>query len=126
MYPLNQTQDTQLIQERIPYTTLPLALIVESNIKLYELLADLSPKTSWGVRKIAAQKLGNLRDPEALPSLLEALVKDNFWMVRCAIVQALEKIGDPAAIPTLRWVSRNDSFQVVRSHAIKAIERLSR
>lgn len=88
-------------------------------------LAHLSPDVSWGDRQIAAQKLGNLRDPEALPGLLEALVSDPFWMVRCAIIQALEKINDASAIPTLQQVAVHDGFQVVRSYAAKAIERLS-
>jgi HEAT repeat protein len=120
------THDTQVTQDQIPFTSLPLALIVEPNPQLYGLLANLCNETAWGERKIAAQKLGNLRDTDALPGLLDRLVVDGFWMVRCAIIQALEKIGDPAAIPTLKQVSVNDSFQVVRSHALKAIERLSR
>jgi HEAT repeat protein len=68
--------------------------------------------------------LGYLRNAEALPGLLQALVSDPFWMVRCAIIQALEMIADPAAIPTLKQVAREDGFQVVRSHAVKAIDRL--
>jgi HEAT repeat protein len=120
------THDTQVTQDQALYTSLPLALIIEPNPQLYGLLACLSDETAWGDRKIAAQKLGNLRNPDALPGLLDRLVIDGFWMVRCAIIQALEKIGDPAAIPTLKQVSVNDSFQVVRSHALKAIERLSR
>lgn len=42
-----------------------------------------------------------MRDPEALPALLQALLTDAFWMVRNAIIQALEVIGDSAAIRTL-------------------------
>ena len=125
MFPVNLNQATHAFDPRIPYTSLPLALVVEPNIKLYRLLADLSPDTSWGDRKIAAQKLGHMRSPEALPGLLDALPADPFWMVRCAIIQALERIDDPGAIPTLREVAKRDGFQVVRSYAAKAIERLS-
>jgi len=50
---------------------------------------------------MAAKRLGYLRDPGALPALLQALLTDPFWMVRTSIIQALEMIGDPAAIPTL-------------------------
>jgi len=89
------------------------------------LLADLSPTTSWGNRQMAAKRLGSMRDPEALPALLQALVTDRFWMVRTSIIQALEMIGDPAAIPTLEDVARRDSFQIVRSYAKKATKRLA-
>lgn len=103
------------------------SLVVEgrSERKIDKWLADLSPDVSWGDRQIAAQKLGNLRDPQALPDLLDALVCDPFWMVRCAIIQALEKINDPRAIPALQGVAVHDGFKVVRSYAAKAIERLS-
>jgi HEAT repeat protein len=74
---------------------------------------------------MAAKRLGSMRDPEAVPVLLQALLTDPFWMVRTSIIQALEMIGDPAAIPTLEEVARKDSFQVVRSYANKAIIRLS-
>jgi len=107
------------------YKTTPLVLVVQPDNKLNQLLADLSPDTPWGERQIAARKLGNMRNPEALPGLLAALPADPFWMVRCAIIQALEKIGDPGAIPALQETVDKDGFQVVRSYAAKAIERLS-
>ena len=88
------------------------------------LLSDLAPDTPWGERQVAAQKLGYMRNPAALPGLLAALPTDPFWMVRCAIIQALEMIDDPGAIPTPRQVEKNDDFQVVRAYAAKAIERL--
>jgi len=116
----------QIIENLNTYTAFPIAIEVQPDPKVAVLVADLSPDTPWGVRKITAHRLGNLRDSKALPGLLEALVADPFWMVRCAIIQALEMIGDPGAIPTLREVASNDRFQVVQSHAVKAIERLSR
>ena len=119
---INQYPEANLINT---FTTLPLKVEVQPDRKLNKLLADLSPDTSWGDRQIAAQKIGYMRKPEALPGLLEALPADPFWMVRCAIIQALERIGDPGAIPTLRGIAISDRFQVVRSHAAKAIERLS-
>ena len=104
----------------------PLAFVVQPDIKMYTLLADLSPDRPWGERKMAAKKLGYLRDPQAVPGLLDALPSDPFWVVRCAIIQALEMIGDRNSISTLREVAESDGFQVVRSHADKAVERLSR
>jgi hypothetical protein len=125
MYPTNVTQDPQVIDEINVYTTWPLAIFLEPNIQVYQLLDDLSPDMPWGVRKVAAQKLGDHRSPEALQGLLNRLPADPFWMVRCAIIQALERIGNPEAIPTLREVAKKDGFQVVRSYAAKAVERLS-
>ena len=125
MHPVQVYEYPKLVDVLNAYTTLPLVVEVQPDPKVEVLLADLSPDTSWGDRKIAAQKLGCIRSPEALPGLLDALPADPFWMVRCAIIQALEMIGDPGAIPTLREVAKSDGFQVVRSHAAKAIERLS-
>ena len=92
---------------------------------MVELLADLSPETPWGERKIAANRLGNLRNPEAVPGLAAALRTERFWMVRFAIIQALEMIGDPGAIPTLQQAADKDDFQAVRSYAGKTVRRLS-
>ena len=119
---INQNPEADLINA---FTMMPLTVEVQPDRYLNELLADLSPVTSWGERQIAAHKIGCLRNREALPALLEALPVDPFWMVRCAIIQALERIDDPRAIPTLQGIEINDGFQIVRSHAAKAIERLS-
>jgi len=124
MLTANFNQRPEVADQMNAYRTPPLELVVP-DIKLYKLLADLSPDTPWGERKIAAKRLGSIRSPEALPGLLDALPTDPFWMVRCAIIQALEMIGDPGAIPTLREIANSDGFYVVRSHAAKAIERLS-
>jgi HEAT repeat protein len=125
MYPVNLTQDPQMVDEMQVSTTWPLAVFLEPDLLLCNLLADLSPDKPWDVRKVAAQRLGDHRSPRALQGLLAHLPTDPFWMVRCAIIQALERIGDPNAIPTLLDVAKKDGFQVVRSYAAKAIERLS-
>ena len=104
----------------------PLTVEVGYDRQLDHLIADLNPSTPWGERKHAAEQLGNLGNPLAVPALTEALTNDPFWMVRTAIIQALEKIGDTSAIPTLTSVASSDGFQVVRAYAAKAIERLSR
>ena len=98
----------------------------EAHRLLDKMLSDLSHKSSWGVRQIAARKLGTMGDSAAVSGLLTALPADPFWMVRYAIIQALEKIGDPQAIPTLKRVEKDDAFLTVRSNAAKAIETLSR
>ena len=122
MFAANYEQRPEVVDRM---NQLPLALVVQPDIKLYDLLADLSPDTPWADRRVAAQELGDMRDPEALPGLLDALPNDPFWMVRCAIIQALEMIADPAAIPTLQEIAKNDGFRIVRAYAANAVERLS-
>lgn len=118
-------QVSQSIGTITKWTEYPLFIEEKSDPKVAHLLKDLSPKTAWGDREIAAKKLGNLRNANALTGLLDALLIDNFWMVRCAIIQALEKIGDARAVPVLSAVAEQDGFQVVRSYAAKVVERLS-
>jgi HEAT repeat protein len=125
MHAVNLGQHPQVVDKMNAFTTLPIAIEFQPDRKLDKLLVDLFPDTPWSDRQIAAQKLGHMRSPEALPGLLAALPVDPFWMVRCAIIQALEMIGDPGAIPTLHEVAKSDGFQVVRSYAAKAVERLS-
>jgi HEAT repeat protein len=48
----------------------------------------------------AAEALGKLGDPQAIPALIKAL-GDSDWDVRCAAAEALGKIGDPQAVPAL-------------------------
>ena len=125
MLAVNFDQNPQVVDQMNPLIAFPVAVEVQPDAKLGKFLADLSPDIPWGDRQMAAQKLGYMRSPDALPGLLDALPADPFWMVRCAIIQALEMIGDPRAIPTLREAANSDGFQAVRSHAAKAIERLS-
>lgn len=125
MFTENTYQRPKVAERTNKFTTLPLVIEAQPKRELEARLASLAPDRPWGERQSAAQKLGYMRDPEALPGLLAAIPTDPFWIVRCSIIQALEMIGDPGAIPTLQEVAINDGFQVVRAYATKAIERLS-
>ena len=125
MIAVNFNQNNEVIDEAKTFASMPVAIEVQPDRELNNLLAVLSPDTSWGDRQIAAKKIGYLRNPEALPWLLSSLPVDPFWMVRIAIIQALEMIGDPSAVPALQEIAMDDDFQIVRSCAAKAIERLS-
>jgi HEAT repeat protein len=125
MYQENFDQSPEVAEQIRPFAVLPVAVEVQIDNKVAQLIAELSPDISWGDRQMAAKKLGTMGSPEALHGLLNALLADPFWMVRCAIIQALERIGDPRAIPVLHEVANGDGFEVVRSYAAKAIERLS-
>jgi HEAT repeat protein len=125
MYQENFNQSPEVAEQIKPFAMLPVAIEVQPDQKVAQLIAELSPDVSWGDRQMAAKKLGYMGSSEALHGLLNALLADPFWMVRCAIIQALERIGDPRAIPALHEVANGDSFEVVRLYAVKAIERLS-
>lgn len=118
---VHQVQDQKI---STIFVTLPTVIEDQLDQELCTLIDQLDPDCSWGDRQAAAQRLGNLGSPRAVPALLAALPGDPFWMVRCAIIQALEKIGEPYAIPVLMDVADQDSFQVVRAYANKAVERL--
>jgi HEAT repeat protein len=124
MFPANVNQATAVVDKAIPFTGIPM-IEAQPDRHVEALLANLAPDNPWHDRKVAAAKLGQLRDPVALPAMLSALPRDPFWMVRCTIIQALEMIGDAIAIPTLRDVAATDDFEVVRAYAAKAIGRLT-
>jgi HEAT repeat protein len=124
MFTENIFQLPDVADKTIGFAIFPQTSKTHLDPKMDVLLANLTPDTPWRERQIAAQKLGCMRDPEALPGLLVALLTDPFWMVRCAIIQALEIIGDRTAVPTLQEVARNDGFQIVRAYAVQAIKEL--
>lgn len=99
--------------------------VSQPDLELANLIAGLDPSNSWGDRQMAAKKLGNLRNAEAVPALLYTLTTDRFWMVRSAIIHALIMIGDREAVPALMQVSETDEFMTVRSYAVKAVAKLS-
>lgn len=125
MLKLNIDQQLQVLEVLNQHLAFPIAIEAQPDQKEIKYLADLSPDMPWGARKIAAQKLGDQKSPEALQGLVNALRTDPFWMVRCALIQALEKSGNPRVISTLQEVAKDDGFQIVRSYAAKAVERLS-
>ena len=125
MLAVNFDQHSNVVDKHVSFIPFPITVEVQPDPNVAKLLVDLSPDNPWGERQIAAKKLRRIRNPEALPGLMAALLADPFWMVRCAIVQALVMIGDPQAIPTLQEVAISDGFQVVRSYAGKAVKRLS-
>jgi epoxyqueuosine reductase len=55
-----------------------------------------------GLRRNVAVALGNLRDPAAVPALLEALTDESDALVRGHAAWALGRIGIPAAREGLR------------------------
>jgi len=77
--------------------------------ELFErLVKDLSAR-SWELRCNAAEDLGDLGDPRAIPHLLKALA-DPVGAVRYAAAGALGRLGDPSVAPYLIECLENPGF----------------
>ena len=81
------------------------------------LVSDDSPP----VRAAAAEALGALGDPAALPQLAEVLDSDDSPPVRANAAQALGSLGDPAALPQLTEALDSDDSPPVRANAAQAL-----
>ncbi|NIM14196.1 MAG: NACHT domain-containing protein [Candidatus Aminicenantes bacterium] len=73
------------------------------------------------VRKSAANTLGAMGSPEALPVLLDALRNDEDSEVRGRAANALGDIGSPEAMPPLLEVLRTDTDFTIRGLAAEAL-----
>lgn len=54
-----------------------------------------------GVQYAAAEALGELREPSAVPPLMELLTADRYSGVRWKAAEALARIGEPAVVPLI-------------------------
>jgi hypothetical protein len=66
----------------------------------YELLVECLHDKDSNVRRAAAERLGEVSDQKAVPSLVAAL-KDPHRLVRAKAASALGNIGDASAVPAL-------------------------
>ncbi len=82
----------------------------------------LRESEEYRVRVTAANTLGQIGDPAAVPGLLAALGDDN-GAVRAAAASALGRIGEPSALPALAAL-RRDPQAPVRREAERSIRRL--
>jgi hypothetical protein len=77
-------------------------------------------------RKEGVLELGRLRDPRAVPALVDRLKNDSSRHVRAAAATALGEIGDPRAAAFLERATENDWRQEVRDAAQLAYMKLPR
>jgi hypothetical protein len=77
-------------------------------------------------RRDGAYTLGRLRDPRAIPALVDRLKNDGDPDVRIASATALGEIGDPRVAVYLERVTLYDKKQKVRDAAALALGRLPR
>ncbi|MBI2215956.1 MAG: HEAT repeat domain-containing protein [Candidatus Rokubacteria bacterium] len=76
---------------------------------------------SGSVRGSAALILGELRDPRAIPSLVEALERDEAVSVRMLAAVAVGLLGDRDGSASLLTAARKDSEEVVRVLCAEAL-----
>jgi HEAT repeat protein len=74
------------------------------------------------LRRAAAESLGAIGDPQAVPPLLLAL-EDEHWSVRCAAAGALGRIRSGKSLPAL-LARLQDDDQTVRRAAVAALGEL--
>lgn len=95
--------------------------------ELDKAIETVKTATDPQVRNTAVQKLGELKDPKAIPVLIEALAPkaadmEKDWFVAKNAVNALVAIGKPSLEP-LMVVTKHENA-VVRKRAIEAVARL--
>ena len=81
------------------------------------LVEELKSSEDPQVREEAAQTLGDLGEPEALPALIEAAEHDRSLAVQLAAETAIHKIG----VDELIWLSLNHEDPVIREAAVDAL-----
>jgi len=74
------------------------------------------------VRNEAARKLGDLKDPSAVATLIVILKKDKDWSVRWSAEDALVSIGAPAVEPLIKML-KDDSWRV-RRRAVRTLAKI--
>jgi HEAT repeat protein len=77
-------------------------------------------------RRDGAVTLGRLRDPRAIPALVDRLKNDKDKEVRVASATALGEIGDPSAASYLERATVYDKKKEVRDAASAALSRMPR
>jgi hypothetical protein len=77
-------------------------------------------------RRDGCLTLGQLRDPRAVPALVDKLKNDWSREVRAAAATALGQIGDPRGVVPLERALEHDPRQVVRDASAMALSRFPR
>ncbi|MGH2396193.1 MAG: HEAT repeat domain-containing protein [bacterium] len=85
-------------------------------------LIPLLDHRSWWIRDAALESLGRMRDPAAVPAILERLVELRKFFGE-EVVDALERIGSPDAFDGLATLAK-DPRKLVRERALFALDRL--
>ena len=77
-----------------------------------------------GVRKSAADKLGNYPGTQSVTALVDTLINDAHIGAREEAAESLGQIGDRMALPFLKWAEIYDPDKLVRDDAGLAIKKI--
>ena len=88
---------------------------------LIQALQETEGKRSSGyLRWTAAEALGKIGDPSAVPALTGAL-QDEDQIIRWQCAKALGRIGDPSAVPALVVLLKREEVASVRWYSVEAL-----
>src|SRR3989338_618077 len=81
---------------------------------------------NWGVRRKAAEALGEIGGPKVVEPLIEAIKNDEDKDVRWTAARALGKIGGPKAVDALIEAMKKDEDEDVKNSAARALDEIYR
>lgn len=88
---------------------------------LIQAMQETEGKRSSGyLRWTAAEALGKIGDPSAVPALTGAL-QDEDQIIRWQCAKALGRIGDPSAVPALVALLKREEVASVRWYSVEAL-----
>jgi len=86
----------------------------------FEIIMEKLDSYDPNERAAAAQLLGKLKDPSAVPSLVKKITDEDWWVRVCAS-EAIAMIGDCSVVPALIEITNDPNC---RYHAIQALGEL--
>ncbi len=107
------------IGPRIPL--IPLLTITQEEFQDYFAYNQIAMRPREAIKRNAALALGNIGDPEAIPSLVKALQEDIDSMVRGHTAWAIGKIGGKKAKKSLEKALKREENREVKEEIINAL-----
>ncbi|MCP4695648.1 MAG: NACHT domain-containing protein [Gammaproteobacteria bacterium] len=98
--------------------------ILRYNPKAVTPLLEAVNSQDAAVRGKAVEALGNLKDPQAVPVLLNLLKTDTQSLVRAKAAEVLGGFKEPAAVPALLTALQDDGAFFVRRRAAQALSQI--
>ena len=94
-----------------------------NSLAVEPLVTTLRTNKHYAVREEAAHALGKIKDPRAVPALIEALGDEDSGVQRLAAA-SLGEIKDPRAVKPLLLTLRNQKSALVRSAVLAALDKI--
>lgn len=110
--------------EDLPFSSVAeaaMTALVDIGAPAVEPLISALGNSNPGVRRMATEALGSIRDPRTIDPLVQVLESDVDALVQATAVDALRKKDDPRAMEALVLAERHENW-MVRSLAGRAVE----